>query len=114
MSGVPSGFVGSSDLTIRLQYNSSTSKWTWQQYFAADPENRYATSYLPVIKGDGSSSGQVGKITLNCSNNNHGVAIQSPPHSAGATHSYTSYWPTFRSRSSIDIRHFRKPCVFCC
>jgi hypothetical protein len=89
VSGVPSGFVGSSDLTIRLQYNSSTSKWTWQQYFAADPENRYATSYLPVIKGDGSSSGQVGKITLNCSNNNHGVAIQSPPHSAGATYTLT-------------------------
>ena len=89
VSGVPSGFVGSSDLTIRLQYNSSTSKWVWQQYFAADPENRYATSYLPVIKGDGTSSGQVGKITLNCSNNNHGVSIQSPPHSAGATYTLT-------------------------
>ena len=89
VSGVPSGFVGSTDLTIRLQYNSSTTKWAWQQYFAADPENRYATSYLPVIKGDGSSSGQVGKITLNCSNNNHGVAIQSPPHSAGATYTLT-------------------------
>ncbi len=89
VSGVPSGFVGSSDLTVRLQYNSSTSKWVWSQYFASDPENRYATNYLPVIKGDGSSSGQVGKITLNCSNNNHGVAIQSPPHSAGATYTLT-------------------------
>ena len=89
VSGVPSGFVGSSDLTVRLQYNSSTTKWVWSQYFAADPENRYATNYLPVIKGDGSSSGQVGKITLNCSNNNHGVAIQSPPHSAGATYTLT-------------------------
>lgn len=89
VSGVPSGFVGSTDLTIRLQYNSSTTKWEWQQYFAADPENRYATSYLPVIKGDGTSSGQVGKITLNCSNNNHGVSIQSPPHSAGATYTLT-------------------------
>jgi len=89
VSGVPSGFVGSSDLTVRLQYNSSTTKWEWQQYFAADPENRYATSYLPVIKGDGTSSGQVGKITLNCSNNNHGVSIQSPPHSAGATYTLT-------------------------
>ena len=89
VSGVPSGFVGSTDLTVRLQYNSSTSKWVWQQYFAADPENRYATSYLPVIKGDGTSSGQVGKITLNCSNNNHGVSIQSPAHSAGATYTLT-------------------------
>lgn len=89
VSGVPTGFVGSTDLTVRLQYNSSTSKWVWQQYFAADPENRYATNYLAVIKGDGTSSGQVGKITLNCSNNNHGVSIQSPAHSAGATYTLT-------------------------
>ena len=89
VSGVPSGFVGSTDLTVRLQYNSSTTKWVWQQYFAADPENRYATNYLAVIKGDGTSSGQVGKITLNCSNNNHGVSIQSPAHSAGATYTLT-------------------------
>lgn len=89
VSGVPSGFVGSTGLTVRLQYNSSTTKWVWQQYFAADPENRYATNYLAVIKGDGTSSGQVGKITLNCSNNNHGVSIQSPAHSAGATYTLT-------------------------
>ena len=89
VSGVPTGFVGSSDLTVRLQYNSSTTKWVWSQYFATDPENRYAANYLPVIKGDGSASGQVGKITLNCSNNNHGVSIQSPPHSAGATYGLT-------------------------
>jgi len=41
VSGIPSGFVGSSDLTMRLQYNSSTSKWEFQQYFAEDPEARY-------------------------------------------------------------------------
>ena len=89
VSGVPSGFTGASTLSVRLQYNSSSTKWEWQQYFANDPDERYATSYLPVIKGDGTSSGQVGKITLNCSNNNHGVSIQSPPHSAGATYTLT-------------------------
>ena len=89
VSGVPAGFTGATTLSVRLQYNSSTSKWEWQQYFANDPDERYATSYLPVIKGDGTSSGQVGKITLNCSNNNHGVSIQSPPHSAGATYTLT-------------------------
>ena len=89
VSGVPAGFTGASTLSVRLQYNSSTTKWEWQQYFANDPDERYATSYLPVIKGDGTSSGQVGKITLNCSNNNHGVSIQSPPHSAGATYTLT-------------------------
>jgi len=89
ITGVPAGFAGSTDLTVRLQYSSSSTKWEWQQYFAADPEGRYLTNYLAVVKGDGTSSGQVGKITLNCSNNNHGVAIQSPPHSAGATYTLT-------------------------
>tara|TARA_B100000401_G_scaffold113084_1_gene73834 strand:+ start:4161 stop:6311 length:2151 start_codon:yes stop_codon:yes gene_type:complete len=42
VSTVPAGFVGSTNLTVRLQYNSSTSKWVFQQYFAADPESRYA------------------------------------------------------------------------
>ena len=92
VSGVPSGFVGATTLSVRLQYDSSTSKWVYQQYFANDPDERYATNYLAVIEGDGTASGQVGKITLNCSNNNHGVAIQSPPHSAAA--SYTLTLPT--------------------
>ena len=41
------------------------------------------------VMGDGSSSGTTGAIQLNCSNNNHGVKIQSPPHSAGATYTLT-------------------------
>ena len=43
-----------------------------------------------TVKGDGSS--QDGKIILNCSQNSHGVGIQAPPHSAGAT--YTLILPT--------------------
>ena len=41
------------------------------------------------IKGDGTSSGTVGTLQLNCSNNNHGVKIASPPHSAGASYTLT-------------------------
>ena len=41
IAGIPSGFTGSSDLTMRLEYNSSTSKWDFKQYFAEDPEARY-------------------------------------------------------------------------
>jgi len=41
------------------------------------------------VKGDGTSSGTVGTIQLNCSNNNHGVKIASPPHSAGASYTLT-------------------------
>ena len=87
VSGVPAGFVGSTDLTVRLQYNSSTSKWVWQQYFAADPENRYLTGSLPVVKGDATNGS--GQITLNCENNSHGVKIKGPPHSAAANYTLT-------------------------
>ena len=45
---------------------------------------------LLEVKGDGAS--QDGRIKLNCSQNSHGVTIQSPPHSAGA--SYTLVLPT--------------------
>ena len=41
------------------------------------------------IKGDGTANGTVGTIKLNCSNNNHGVQIASPPHSAGASYTLT-------------------------
>lgn len=32
VQGVPSGFVGSSTLTARLQYSSAASKWVWVDY----------------------------------------------------------------------------------
>ena len=50
------------------------------------------TNFQPgtTFKGDGSSAR--GKIVLNCEMNTHGVSIQSPAHSAGA--SYTLTLPT--------------------
>mgnify|MGYP001575480334 CR=1 FL=1 len=50
------------------------------------------TDFQPgtVFKGDGSSTD--GKITLNCSQNTHGVSIQSPAHVSAA--SYTLTLPT--------------------
>jgi len=41
------------------------------------------------VKGDGTSNGNVGTLQLNCSNNNHGVKIKSPPHSASASYTLT-------------------------
>jgi hypothetical protein len=41
------------------------------------------------VKGDGTTSGTVGTIKLNCSNNNHGVKIASPPHSAAQNYTLT-------------------------
>tara|TARA_Y100001937_G_scaffold67229_1_gene91943 strand:+ start:191 stop:1183 length:993 start_codon:yes stop_codon:yes gene_type:complete len=44
------------------------------------------------IKGDGTISGTGGVLQLNCSNNSHGIKLESPAHSAGQ--SYTLKFPT--------------------
>ena len=41
LSGIPSGFVGDSGLSVRIIYDSSLSTWQWVQYFPSDPETRY-------------------------------------------------------------------------
>tara|TARA_A200000113_G_scaffold106280_2_gene95492 strand:- start:1579 stop:2391 length:813 start_codon:yes stop_codon:yes gene_type:complete len=125
LTGLPSGFTGSSDLTVRLQYSSSGSTWEWKQYFAEDPEARYATNAsvntnttaiatkMPIAGGTfsgavsfddnviarGDSTNGSGAITLNCEINTHGIKIKGPPHSAGA--SYTLVLPnSLRSTTS--------------
>ena len=56
---------------------------------ANDAITNAKTEFTPglVIKGDGSSAD--GKLTLNCSQNSHGVSIQGPPHSAGQSYTLT-------------------------
>jgi|13_taG_2_1085334.scaffolds.fasta_scaffold01462_4 hypothetical protein len=87
LTGYPVGFVGNSGLTARIQYSTSGSTWNWVDYFANDPENRYLTESLPVVKGD--STNGSGQITLNCENNSHGIKIKGPPHSAAANYTLT-------------------------
>ena len=41
LSGLPSGFVGASGLTVRLRYDSSATSWVFMNYFANDSETRY-------------------------------------------------------------------------
>ena len=59
---------------------------------AAGAVTNAKTDFQPgtIFKGDGSSAD--GKITLNCSQNTHGVSIQSPAHASAA--SYTLTLPT--------------------
>ena len=87
LAGMPSGFVGDSTLAVRLRYTTSGSTWNWVDYRAPDPDARYLTSSLPVVKGD--STNGAGQLTLNCENNSHGVKIKGPPHSAAATYTLT-------------------------
>ena len=58
----------------------------------ADAITNAKTEFTPglTIKGDGSSAD--GKLTLNCSQNSHGVSITGPAHSAGQ--SYNLILPT--------------------
>ena len=87
LAGMPTGFTGSSTLAVRLRYTTSGSTWNWVDYRAPDPDARYLTSSLPVVKGD--STNGAGQLTLNCENNSHGVKIKGPPHSAGANYTLT-------------------------
>ena len=41
LSGKPAGFVGSSQLSVRMIYATAGSTWNWVQYFPNDPETRY-------------------------------------------------------------------------
>jgi hypothetical protein len=51
LSGVPSGFVGDSGLSVRLIYDDTNSTWVWLQYFPNDPENRYGDAIV-TLQGD--------------------------------------------------------------
>ena len=56
---------------------------------AADAVTNAKTEFTPglTIKGDGASAD--GKLTLNCSQNSHGVSIAGPPHSAAQSYTLT-------------------------
>ena len=41
VTGVPTNFVGSSELSVRVQYLASNSSWNWIQYQVLDPDARY-------------------------------------------------------------------------
>ena len=45
LSGLPTGFTGHAELTVKLLYNGASASpantWVWQQYYATDPESRY-------------------------------------------------------------------------
>tara|TARA_B100000003_G_scaffold82840_1_gene74269 strand:+ start:2172 stop:3698 length:1527 start_codon:yes stop_codon:yes gene_type:complete len=41
LTGVPTGFVGDSGLTVRISYDPALSTWEWVQYFANDANNRF-------------------------------------------------------------------------
>jgi len=41
LSGRPAGFVGSSQLRVRMYWNSASNTWIWGSYYTVDPDGRY-------------------------------------------------------------------------
>lgn len=97
LTGIPTGFVGDSGLTVRIAFDPNLVTWEWVQYFANDPNNRFIkktgdtfTGGIKnlVLAGDANTYGS-GNLVLNCENNSHGVTLQGPPHSAAASYTLT-------------------------
>jgi hypothetical protein len=78
LAGLPSGFVGSSQLSVRLNYTSSGSTWNWTDYSAQDPDARY------FLKSSGdTNTTNIATNTTNISTNTTNIATKMP--SAGGT-----------------------------
>ena len=92
LTSVPSGYLQnvSEDSSPQLGANLDvqTNEITTSTSNGNIKLNPNGTGVVEVM-GDGTSSGTVGTLQLNCSNNNHGVKIASPPHSAGASYTLT-------------------------
>ena len=64
LAGLPSGFVGDSGLSVRLNYTSSPTTWNWVDYIANDADSRYlkqttaASTYL--TQADGLETADIG------------------------------------------------------
>ena len=69
LTGLPSGFIGATGLTVRLRYLNSNSSWNWQMYFASDPEVRY----YPTTSGATNASNIATNVT-NIATNASGIA----------------------------------------
>jgi len=54
-----------------------------------DKINAVSTSSLPSFEAKGTSGSTEGYIQLNCAENSHGIKLKSPPHSAGASYTFT-------------------------
>lgn len=73
LAGLPSGFTGSSQLTVRLNYTSSGSTWNWTDYSAQDPDARY------YLKSSGTTNAtNIATNTTNIATNTTNIATKMP------------------------------------
>jgi hypothetical protein len=67
LSGLPSGFVGNSALSVRLVYTTSGSTWNWIQYFPNDPETRYLKTGTGTVTSTNIADGTIVNADINAS-----------------------------------------------
>jgi hypothetical protein len=67
LSGLPSGFVGNSALSVRLVYTTSGSTWNWIQYFPNDPETRYLKTGTGTVTSTNIADGTIVDADVNAS-----------------------------------------------
>ena len=86
MSGMPSGFVGDSGLTVRLQYTTTgSSSWKWKRYFASTSETRYASIAGETFTGSVNldehvtvKNGKEVRISEETANGSNYIALKAP------------------------------------
>ena len=91
LTGLPAGFVGDAGLSVRIYWGSTG--WTWDSYFAPDPDARYlsdtdltrrtVTVSIPLASG----ATDLGVVTLPKGS----VLVSAMTNSAGWLRLYTSY-----------------------
>ena len=80
LTGMPSGFTGSTTLAVRLKYTTSGSTWNWVDYRAPDPDARYFTK----SSGDtnttniATNTSNISTNTSNISTNTTNIATKMP------------------------------------
>ena len=52
LTGLPTGFVGNSELFVRILYSGTASSWSFISYNASSPEDRYVTRSGDNMTGD--------------------------------------------------------------
>lgn len=73
LTGMPSGFTGTTTLAVRLRYSTSGNTWNWVDYRAPDPDARYFTK----SSGDTNTT-NIATNTTNISTNTTNIGTKMP------------------------------------
>ena len=92
---IAAGAVGTAEIVANavveasINNNAVTSSKIADDAVTRDKINAVSTSSLPSFEAKGTSGSTEGYIQLNCAENSHGIKLKSPPHSAGASYTFT-------------------------